>query len=93
MKAKDGKLVVEPAGNSVPTSETYSISLISDQPCDHVALPLSMDLFIPDTAQPPYPLNPGQELWAEVTLPPSGPPRPIQLAISENGQRTVLKMN
>jgi len=34
-------------------------------------------------ATSPLPLSKGQELWAEVTVPPKGPPRPIQLALKE----------
>jgi hypothetical protein len=40
------------------------------------------EFFIPDTAKPPFPLQKGQELWVEVTVPAAGPPRPIQLALS-----------
>ena len=29
--------------------------------------------------------TPGHELWIEVTVPPKGPPRPLQLAEKENG--------
>ena len=39
-------------------------------------------LLIGDRAKSPFPLKANEELWAEVTVPPSGPPRPIQLAIS-----------
>jgi hypothetical protein len=44
-----------------------------------------VDLFIADTAQSPLPLKPNQELWIEVTVPPKGPPRPLQLALKDNG--------
>jgi len=30
-------------------------------------------------------LKAGQELWVEVTVPPKGPPRPLQLALKDNG--------
>jgi hypothetical protein len=36
--------------------------------------------FIAEHAETPH-LNRGDELWAEVTIPKKGPPRPIQLAI------------
>ena len=92
-KARDGKLVVDLADNTVPRSETQSIYLTSDNPCDRVALTPGVDFFIPDTAEPPFPKKAGQELWAEVTVPAAGPPRPIQLAMSENGQWKVLKLD
>lgn len=37
--------------------------------------------FIPEHAIDPSVLQPGQVLWAEVTLPPTGPPRPIRLEV------------
>jgi len=92
-KAKDGKLVVEDARDVVPMSEAQTIYLTSEQPCRSVALNPGIDFFIPDTAEPPFPKKAGQELWAEVTVPPKGPPRPIQLAMSDNGQWKVLKLN
>jgi hypothetical protein len=38
-----------------------------------------VDFFIPEHAEAPH-LGAGDELWAEVTVPKKGPPRPIQLA-------------
>jgi hypothetical protein len=54
-------------------------------PCNQMRLASSTDFFISDTAQSPLPLQPGQELWIEVTVPPKGPSRPIQLALKDNG--------
>ncbi len=45
---------------------------------------MRVDFFIADTAQSPLPLQPGQELWIEVTVPPKGPPRPLQLAVKHD---------
>lgn len=39
-----------------------------------------LTFFIAEHAETPH-LNRGDELWAEVTIPRKGPPRPIQLAI------------
>lgn len=93
VKAIDGKLVVENARNVLPRSETQTIWLQADKPCDSVPLTPGVDFFIPDTATPPFPLKRGQALWAEVTVPPLGPPRPIQLALNDNGQWRVLQFN
>jgi hypothetical protein len=42
--------------------------------------------FIPEHAVDPTPRGgDGKELWAEVTIPKKGPPRPIQLALKKNG--------
>ena len=59
-----------------------TLTLFADKPCDQATLSNEVMLFIPDRPQVPFPLPPGQELWVEVTLPPSGPPRPIQMALS-----------
>jgi len=40
----------------------------------------SVAFFLPEHAEFPR-LKPGEELWAEVTIPRKGPPRPIQLAV------------
>jgi hypothetical protein len=39
--------------------------------------------FIPEHAQDPSRRPRGEELWAEVTVPKKGPPRPIQLAVKD----------
>jgi hypothetical protein len=41
--------------------------------------------FLPEHVRDPSWLQRGQELWVEVTLPKKGPPRPIQLAIKDEG--------
>jgi hypothetical protein len=41
--------------------------------------------FIPEHATDPSLRAPGEELWVEVSVPPSGPPRPIRLAVKKNG--------
>jgi hypothetical protein len=61
-------------------------------PCNQMQLASSTDFFISDTAQSPLPLKSGQELWIEVTVPPKGPPRPIQLALKDNGAWTPLDL-
>lgn len=40
----------------------------------------SVLFFLPEHADFPR-IKPGEELWAEVTIPKTGPPRPIQLAL------------
>ena len=57
----------------------------ASSPCNQMQLESSTDFFISDTARSPLPLKPGQELWIEVTVPPAGPPRPMQLALKDNG--------
>ena len=37
--------------------------------------------FIPEHVPDPSQRKPGEELWAEVTVPPKGPPRPLRLGV------------
>jgi hypothetical protein len=51
--------------------------------CDALQLQQPVDFYIPEHANDPSRTKPGQELWIEVTVPPKGPPRPLQLALKE----------
>jgi hypothetical protein len=68
--------------------------------CDAMRLQDPVSFFLPEHAQDPTPFRRGHwdtqkmqwiadpnapELWMEVTVPPKGPPRPVQLAFKENG--------
>jgi hypothetical protein len=48
-----------------------------------------VDFFIPEHAEIPR-VRSGEELWAEVTIPKKGPPRPIQLALKRGAEWTPL---
>jgi hypothetical protein len=52
---------------------------------DRLFLNESVLFFLPEHADFPR-LKPGDELWAEVTVPRKGPPRPIQLALKRGGE-------
>ncbi len=62
-------------------------------PCDQMHLLAPVDFYLPEHAVDPSLLKPGQELWIEVSLPPRGAPRPIQLAMKENGVWRPLAFN
>ena len=49
--------------------------------------------FISEHAKDPSWRTSGEELWAEVTIPRRGPPRPIRLALKKNGILTPLKFD
>ena len=89
--AENGKLAVKDAGNVVPRAETQMVVLMQHTSCERARLMPGILFFVPDTAHSPFPQKPGEELWAEVTVPPEGPPRAIQLAISDHGKWKVLK--
>lgn len=46
--------------------------------------------FLPELVKDPTQLEPGAELWVEVTLPKSGPPRAIRLAVKRGEDFRVL---
>jgi hypothetical protein len=83
---ENGHLAPRLEGRPGNQNDIHHVWLRADKPCDRVPLQPSEDYFIPDQVKDPFPLESGQELWVEVTIPPSGPPRPIQLALS-NGTR------
>jgi hypothetical protein len=82
LRVENGHLVPVLQDHPRNPSDTLRLTLADDRPCDRVPVSQSLEYFIPDRAQSPFPLKPGQELWVEVTLPPNGPPRPIQVALS-----------
>jgi hypothetical protein len=53
--------------------------------CDQMRLAAPVFFYIAEHAKSPMPLARGAELWIEVTVPPKGPPRPIQLALKQDG--------
>lgn len=82
---KDNKLVAV----RVPEADTFSsaqtVSAWPGASCDQMRLSDPVDFYIAEHAKDPTWLKPGQELWIEVTVPPKGPPRPLQLALKDNG--------
>ena len=84
LEAKDGRLVVAAAGDDVRPELSQGLMQWANPSCDRAVLSDPADYFIGDRAKGPFPLKANEELWVEVTVPPSGPPRPIQLAISSD---------
>ncbi len=80
---KDNKLIAvripesddAPAGQFVWARESAT--------CDQMTLGQPVNFYIDEHVQSPLPVSAGQELWVEVTVPPKGVPRPIQLALKE----------
>ncbi len=58
---------------------------MSGASCDQMHLTAPVNFYLAEHAASPLPVKAGQELWVEVTVPPQGPPRPIQLALKDNG--------
>ena len=91
--ARDGTLVAEDAKGRLPRGDCQRVMLTDRTPCERASVSPAINYFVPENAKSPFPLKPGQELWVEVTVPPSGPPRAIQLALSDNGKWQVLKFD
>lgn len=85
LKVENNRLVAVRIEGQENTNQGQEVEGSAGAPCDQMRLAEATDFFIADTAQSPVPLRNGQELWIEVTVPPKGPPRPIQLAVKDNG--------
>jgi hypothetical protein len=72
-----------PATDGPPEGEM--ISAWPSASCEAMRLVDPVNFYIAEHAQSPLQHAAGAELWIEVTLPPKGPPRPIQLALKQNG--------
>jgi hypothetical protein len=90
--AKNGKLFAVLADPQNP-AEASTLTLPKGLPCEAALLSGQTEFFIAEHATTPFPLLQGQELWAEVTVPPSGPPRPVQLAVSDGKEFHVLNLH
>lgn len=81
---KDNKLIAIRVPDSDTSTATQSVAAWPGAPCDQMRLAAPVDFYIAEHASDPTWLKQGQELWIEVTLPPKGPPRPLQLALKDN---------
>lgn len=81
LAVKDNKLVALRAPQSESSTATRTVSVPLGAGCDQEYLVAPVDFYIAEHAADPTWLKPGQELWIEVTVPPRGPPRPLQLAL------------
>ncbi len=66
--------------------EGQMVSAQDGHSCDDMRLETPVNFYIAEHAASPTPIAHGDELWIEVTVPPKGPPRPMQLALKHEGQ-------
>ncbi|MFZ1084535.1 MAG: hypothetical protein WAN35_06195 [Terracidiphilus sp.] len=85
LKVEGGKLLAIRIPEADETSKGMEVTAIPDTSCDAMDLEEPVDFYIAEHANDPSHLQKGQELWMEVTVPPKGPPRPLQLALKDNG--------
>jgi len=77
LAAENGRLAAHPvASGGVPVWRRSPQVWVLAEPVAY---------FIPEHAADPSRVGPGEELWAEVSVPPSGPPRPVRLGIKKDG--------
>lgn len=91
LHAENGHLTVNAATTPSPDN-LQSVSLWNEQDCHNAQLDRSVDFYLPEHAPLPVPQSHDASLWVEVTVPSSGPPRPIQLAVSDASGWHVLKL-
>jgi hypothetical protein len=92
LKVENGRLEAIRIQNAGLDRGGQEISAMPGARCEDMRLKDPVDFYLADTAQGPLPLKANQELWIEVTVPPNGPPRPIQLALKQDGTWKPLGM-
>jgi uncharacterized membrane-anchored protein len=85
LKVENIKLVAIRIPEADLTSKGVNVWARPGDSCNALRLEEPVDFYIPEHAADPTPLKRGQELWIEVTVPHKGPPRPIQLALKQDG--------
>jgi hypothetical protein len=85
LAVKENKLMAIHVPDPDSASGSQRVAAQPGTPCDQMRLAEPVDFYIAEHADDPTWLKQGQELWIEVTVPPKGPPRPLQLALKDNG--------
>ena len=85
LKVENNRLLAIRIPEADERSKGVNVTAWPDSSCDAMRLDEPVDFYIAEHAADPTRLQPGQELWMEVTVPPQGPPRALQLALKDNG--------
>lgn len=88
LRAVDGRLVALPATDG--TGLRAEPATRDGEQVVQLATPVAF--FIPEDVDDPSRRPPGEELWVEVTIPPTGPPRPIRLGVRRGETLTPLEL-
>ncbi len=86
-------ILTRPADPNAPIRGRYVSLQVIDPENRWQGRDLRIAFFIPEHVPDPSRRAPGEELWAEVTIPRKGPPRPIRLGVKKNGALTPLPLN
>ncbi|MGD0097417.1 MAG: hypothetical protein ABSB60_13040 [Terracidiphilus sp.] len=90
LKVEGNRLVAIRIPEADINSTGVMVEALPGSSCDALRVMEPVDFYIAEHAVDPTQLKAGQELWIEVTVPHKGPPRPIQLAVKDNGRWTPL---
>jgi len=85
LKVENDKLVAIPHPKQTARLDDLTVLAQPGAACDALRVQQTVDFYIPEHVADPTAHLAGKELWIEVTVPPKGPPRPLQLALKENG--------
>jgi hypothetical protein len=85
LDVRDGRLV-----GALDTSSAAGVRVVTAGMDQRFTLVEPIAYFIPEHVPDPSIRPPGEELWAEVTIPRRGPPRPIRLGVWKDGTLTPL---
>ncbi|WP_058189063.1 hypothetical protein [Terracidiphilus gabretensis] len=85
LAVQDNKLIARRVPDRDFSLSAEYVSWRAGASCDAMTLQQPVNFYIAEHAESPLPVKQGDELWIEVTLPPKGPPRPIQLALKRQG--------
>jgi uncharacterized membrane-anchored protein len=85
LSVEANKLVAIRIPETDSSSKGVEVTASPGANCDAMHLEEQVDFYINEYAADPTRLQAGQELWMEVTVPPKGPPRPLQLALKQDG--------
>lgn len=83
LAVKENKLVAIRLPDSEDDSKGQSVGAWPNNSCENMRLDEPVDFYIPENAVDPSLRRQVEELWMEVTVPPKGPPRPLQLALKD----------
>ena len=90
LAVENDKLVAVQLPNVEAERDGQVVSALPGTSCDQMRVQQPVNFYIGEHAVSPLPLKQGDELWIEVTVPPKGPPRPLQLALKQQGSWTPL---
>ncbi len=85
LKVVNNKLVAVRVEGQEDATAGEGITAMPGTSCDQMSLDAPVDFLLAKHTYSPLPLKPGQELWVEVTVPPKGPPQPVQVALKQDG--------